>query len=281
MVPGPSLDRARVAEVLLSMGGSAVREKDDRLITHLREKDAPNDLERAFGARLGELPERAGWTLRARAVEDRDWRRAWKRGLGPRRVGDRWLVAPSWSPVTRGGDARVLRVDPGAAFGTGEHGTTRGMLRLLEDQVTPGDRVLDVGTGSGILAVAAARLGADRVVGIEQDPRALETARRNVGRNGVEDRVRLLKARVTPAFLRLLVPPRYDVLTANLSTAPLVILLPGFRAALAAEGRLLAGGVLEEERATVVRAARNASLGLVEEDRDEGWWSGRFEVGRD
>lgn len=263
------------------MGGSAVREKDDRLITHLRETDAPDDLERAFRARLGELAEREGWTLRARSVEDRDWRRAWKRGLGPRRVGDRWLVAPSWCPVTSEDSVRVLRIDPGAAFGTGEHGTTRGMLRLLEGEVNPGDRVLDVGTGSGILAVAAARLGADRVVGIEQDPRALETARRNAGRNGVEDRVRLLAARVTPAFLRLLVPPRYDVLTANLSTSLLVTLLPGFRAALAADGRLLTGGVLEDERATAVRAARAASLELVEEDRDEGWWSGRFEVGRD
>lgn len=262
------------------MGGSAVREKDDRLITHLRENDAPADLERAFRAHLGGLPEREGWTLRARPVEGMDWRRAWKRGLGPRRVGDRWLVAPSWSRVTRRGDARVLRIDPSAAFGTGEHGTTRGMLRLLEGEVAPGDRVLDVGTGSGILAVAAARLGAARIVGIEQDPRALETARRNVGRNGVEARVQLLAARVTPAFLRLLVPPRYDVLTANLSTASLVTLLPGFRAALAAEGRLLAGGVLEAERATFVRAAREANLELVAEDRDEGWWSGRFVVGR-
>jgi ribosomal protein L11 methyltransferase len=270
-----------VVEALLSMGGSAVQGKDDRLITHLRETDAPTDLERALRARLGELPGQEGWTLRACPVEDRDWRRVWKRGLGPRRVGDRWLVTPSWARVPSADGARVLRIDPGAAFGTGEHGTTRGMLRLLEGEVVPGARVLDVGTGSGILAVAAARLGADRVVGIEQDPRALETARRNVGRNGVEDRVQLLAARVTPAFLRLLVPPRYDVLTANLSTVSLVTLLPGFRAALAAEGRLLAGGVLEEERATVLQAAREARLELVEDDRDEGWWSGRFEVGRD
>lgn len=281
VVPGPSLDRTRVVEALLSMGGSAVREKDDRWITHLRESEAPADLEGAFRVGLGEPPGQEGWTLRSRPVAERDWRRAWKRGLGPRRVGDRWLVVPSWTPVPGGNGARVLRIDPGAAFGTGEHGTTRGMLRLLEGEVLPGDRVLDVGTGSGILAVAAARLGADRVVGIEQDPRALETARRNVRRNGVEDRVQLLAAGVTPAFLQLLVPPRYDVLTANLSTTSLVTLLPGFRAALAAEGRLLAGGVLGEERATVVRAARQASLELVAEDRDEGWWSGRFEVGRD
>ncbi|MFW6192065.1 MAG: 50S ribosomal protein L11 methyltransferase [Gemmatimonadota bacterium] len=270
-----------MAEALLSMGGSAVLEKEHRLITHLRESDAPADLERALRAHLGDPGEGEGWTVRARPVEDRDWRRTWKRGLGPRRVGDHWLVAPSWSPVPSGDGARVLRIDPGAAFGTGEHGTTRGMLRLLEGEVAPGDRVLDVGTGSGILAVAAARLGADRVVGIEQDLRALATARRNVGRNGVEDRVRLLAARVTPAFLRLLVPPPYDVLTANLSMASLVTLLPGLRAALAAEGRLLAGGVLDEERATVVRAARDAGLELVDDDRDEGWWSGRFEVGGD
>lgn len=269
--------RAAVSRILLTLGGSAVQERGRRLATYVRAKDAPADPAQALRSRLAELLGGDGWTVRVRRTRDRDWREAWKRGLGPRRVGRRWLVVPSWSRVDRGGDARILRIDPGAAFGTAEHGTTRGVLRLLETAVAPGDRVLDVGTGSGILSVAAVRLGASEVVALEEDPRAVETARRNVRGNGVEGRVRLIRAAATVDFLGLLVPPRYDVIVANLSTGLLVELMPGLVEALADGGHLLVGGVRAEERRAVLDAAAKLGFDPLTVDRDDGWWSARME----
>lgn len=269
--------RSAVARALLSLGGSAVQEVGHRMLTYVRAEDAPADLEGAVRDRLEDLPEATSWTLHLRHAEGRDWRQAWKRGLGPRRVGRRWLVAPSWSPVGDPGDARILRIDPGTAFGSGEHETTRSLLRLLEDAARAGDRVLDVGTGTGILAVGAARLGARRVVAVDRDPGAVEAARRTVRLNRARDRVHVVRLEATAELLRLLVPPAYDLVAANLSTDVLVPLLPGLRAALSAKGRLLVGGVLTEERDVVVAAARERGLEPIREDLDGGWWSGRFE----
>jgi ribosomal protein L11 methyltransferase len=174
------------------------------------------------------------------------------------------------------------------AFGTGEHATTRGALRALESAVRPGDRVLDVGTGSAILAIAAARLGAGEVLAVESDPDALENAEDNLRRNGVADQVELLHGVVDDEFLALLGPARFDLIVANVLSGVLVPLLPAFLAALApagqgrderGPGRLILGGILEEEAESVIDAAREAGFTLTAEDFEDEWWGGLFRVG--
>lgn len=280
-VPSPSGDeedprRRALVAALVALGGTAVREREGSLRTFL---PPPDDL-RGFldGARerLAAAVEGAPPEVRWSWVGGRDWRREWRRGLEPRRVGRRLVVTPSWAdPPTEPGDA-VVRIDPGMAFGTGEHGTTRGALRLLERAVDPGDRVLDVGTGSGVLAIAAALLGAGRVVALEEDRRAVGTARENVALNGVAGRVRLLRLEATPEVLRLAAPPRFDVVVANILAPVLSPLLEPFRAVTADEGRLILGGILEEEAEATVREARDAGWELEARNRDEGWWTGSF-----
>jgi ribosomal protein L11 methyltransferase len=127
--------------------------------------------------------------LRGRRVREEDWADAWKRFFGVEHVGRRLVVCPSWRRYRPAPGEIVVRLDPGMAFGTGQHPTTRLCLTLLETHLRPGDRVLDLGTGSGILAIAAALLGAGEVLALDVDAVAVKVAKANAAANGVEDRV--------------------------------------------------------------------------------------------
>jgi ribosomal protein L11 methyltransferase len=168
----------------------------------------------------------------------------------------------------------VVVVDPGMAFGTAEHGTTRGALRLLDRALRPGERLLDVGAGSGILAVAAAMLGAEGVTAVEGDPVAGEYARENVARNGVADRVRWMEAWADPALLISLGP--VDGILANIESGVLRRLLPGLRGALRRGGWLILSGLLGEEWEAFAGEVAQAGFTLVEGDADGEWRSAWF-----
>lgn len=267
--------RALVAG-LVRLGGGAVEEEDGSLRTFLPAPDRPEDVLEEARRRLAEAVDGPAPEVRWRWVDHRDWRRAWRRGLEPRRPGERVVVAPSWSDPDPGPEDILVEIDPGMAFGTGEHGTTRGTLRLLERAVSRDDRVLDVGTGSGVLAAAAAGLGAGRVVALEKDAGAAETARENLRRNGAAGRCRVVHLEATAGVLRLMAPPRFDVVAANILAPVLVPLLGPFREVTGDDGRLILGGILEEEAEEAVGPARRAGWRLEEEDRDDGWWTGLF-----
>lgn len=269
-------ERRRLTATLLALGGAAVQEAEGRLLTHVPEPRAPPEFLREARHRLDRAVEGSGGQLALGWVEDRDWAERWRRSLEARRVGRRLVVVPEGADPELGADDLALRLDPGMAFGSGEHGTTRGMLRLMEAAVSNGDRVLDVGTGSGILSVAAVRLGAERVVALDVDPDALEVARRNLERNGTAGSVDLLRARATPALLALLEPLRFEVIAANILAPVLRPLLDPLRALAAADGDLILGGILEEEAGGMRAAARDAGWRVRAEDRDDGWWAVRL-----
>jgi ribosomal protein L11 methyltransferase len=167
----------------------------------------------------------------------------------------------------------VVDIDPQMAFGTGEHATTRGCLRLLDDALRPGDRVLDVGSGSAILAITAAMLGAAEAIAVEYDPDANLNARENLERNGVEERVRIVEAMADPALLREL--GRFDLLLANILSGVIRPLLPSFRQALGGDphGRLIVSGILRTEAPGVMHDAEAAGFRVVRIDEEEEWWS--------
>lgn len=177
-------------------------------------------------------------------VAEQDWVRRTQAQFGPIRVaGDFWIV-PSWSQVPDPA-AITLRLDPGLAFGSGSHPTTRLCLEWLRDGINGGESVLDYGCGSGILAIAAARLGALRVAGIDVDPQALRASADNARIN-----------EVTGAFVGpdALPPGRYDVVVANILTNPLRMLAPAIAARVAVGGRLALSGILEEQAQSVADA---------------------------
>ncbi|MDQ3555848.1 MAG: 50S ribosomal protein L11 methyltransferase, partial [Gemmatimonadota bacterium] len=231
-VAAPEL-RALAAEALLALGGGAVEERGEWLVTYL---PAPPALDAFLGEariRLRDAVPGADYVqLDWRWQEDEDWALRWKQGLEPRKLSARLVVKPSWTDWDAAPGETVIEVDPQMAFGTGEHATTRGCLRLLDGCIRPGDRVLDVGSGSAILSIAAGRLGAREVRAVEYDPDANLNARPNVAANGVADRVRIVEQMADPRLLAEL--GDFDLVLANILSGIIRPLLPAFRDALRA-----------------------------------------------
>jgi len=263
---------AMVAELLVELGGQAVQETAGRLETYV---PPPADVDgwlatarASIASVAAELASDIAW----RWEPNRDWSHEWRAGLGARRVGRHFVVTPSWvAPATSPGE-HVLVIDPEMAFGTGEHATTRGALRLLERVVRPGHRVLDVGAGSAILAIGAAMMGAEHVLAVECDPDAIGNARDNVVRNGVAERVEIVQALVDDAFLTRH-GAEFDVILANVLSGVLKPLLSGFRGALRPGGHLVLGGILTDEAGEMRAAIDRSGLRIVLEDVEDEWWS--------
>ena len=225
-------------------------------------------------AAVGET-ERALWHLQAfglgpvgglevRSVDDADWTDAWKQHYVAQRIG-RVLIDPSWAPSeAREGEVRIV-LDPGMAFGTGLHPTTRGCLELLQLVAPMPSEILDVGCGSGILSLAALRLGASRAVGLDTDPLAIEATRGNAERNGLGAQVEARLGTLGDA------DKRYELVLANLVAAVLVQLAPNLADHLAPTGTLLASGIIEPRATEVIDAMAAAGMRAAER-RDDGEW---------
>ena len=265
---------ARLAEGLLAAGATAVEERTDRVITYLQpaEGEDPAHYVAELARQLRAFHDGEAPVIEWDWLPDVDWGEEWKRGLQPRRVGERIIVAPSWTETEAGPDDVLIVIDPQMAFGTGEHASTRGTLRLLERHVRAGTRVLDVGTGSAVLAIAAARLGAREVVAVETDGDSLINARENIERNRVADRITLEHRHVDAAYLHAVTPP-FDLIVANILSSVIVPLLSALHAALAPDGTLVVAGILQAEAERVEKAAAREGFRLLQQDCEEEWWS--------
>lgn len=263
-----------VAEALLELGGRAVEERDGWLYTHVEAPEDPEAFEERARMLLAAGTGAADLQLRVAWRDHVDWSEAWKRGLEPRRITDRLVVTPSWHAFDAEPGDLVIVLDPGMAFGTAEHGTTRGCLRLLDRAVVPGTRIADIGAGSGILSIAAAALGAAQVVAVEGDPLAVEALEENVRRNGALDRVQWREQWADAGFLQTLGP--LDGIVANIESGVLGPLLPGFAATLEDSGWLILSGILGEEWDEMEASAETCGFATVDVDRDGIWRSGWF-----
>ena len=207
--------------------------------------------------------------LEIRELDDKeDWRNSWKKHFTLLRVGRNLVIKPSWveyEPVA--GDV-VIELDPGLAFGTGYHPTTYTCLEALEDVITPGCAMLDVGTGSGILSIAAARLGAGRITAVDIDGQAVRAARRNFKRTGVLERVQTATGSVPGPAIR---GQTYDVAVANISARGVGLVAPGIPDALAADGVFIASGIIVEQHAVAVDAIEKSGLAISETLQREDW----------
>jgi ribosomal protein L11 methyltransferase len=261
----------------------------------------PQDIEKIHQAcnisSSGDSPDsQALPTPQIRFLAEADWAEAWKSGYGVLHIGHRLVIRPTWRDYTPEPGELVIALDPGMAFGSGLHPTTRLCLKALEDymgpdqaglgptqaRVRPGASVLDVGTGSGILAIAAARLGASRVLALDTDPLAVRVARENVALNQVESVVRVEVGTVQisnpkshipnlHAPLSTLHSPPWDLVVANILAETIIDLEPALAANLSPGGILVVSGIIAERTDAVLASLRQNGLSLVER-RDDGDW---------
>jgi len=227
---------------------------DDRL------EDRLASLKDALAALPGYGVTGAGTNLTLRYVEEADWANAWKAFYKPFRVGRRLVVTPPWEhPELAAADISLV-IDPGMAFGTGSHPTTQLCLVALEDHVMPGASVADIGTGSGILAIAAAKLGARPVAANDNDPLAVRIARENAAANSVS-------IKVTDA----LPTGRYDMVVANILADVIIGMATELHGLVAPNGILIASGIIDTREADVRKALEGAGLTHVETHRQTEW----------
>lgn len=210
----------------------------------------------------------AGTELTLRTVEEADWANAWKAYYKPFRVGRRLVVTPPWESPELEADDIPLVIDPGMAFGTGSHPTTQLCLTALEDFVQPGMAVADVGTGSGILAIAAAKLGASPVAASDNDTLAVKIARENAAANGVSVTV-----------TEELPSGTYDVLVANILADVIIGLAVDLIAPLVPGGLLIASGIIDTRETDVQSALHALGLSHVETRRQGEWVAIVFRTG--
>jgi ribosomal protein L11 methyltransferase len=218
-------------------------------------------LARSFGADPGAF-------VSAAEITDFGWAEKWKEHFKPRRIGRRITVKPSWETYSPAPGEIVLTIDPGQAFGTGTHETTQMCLRLLEDvfDAAPAPRrVLDIGTGTGILGIAAARLDASFTLGIDVDPKGVEVAGENARNNGVEDR---FQAATTPLSC---VEGRYDLILANVLAEILVDLKQEIADRLEPVGTLILSGILTEKSDWVVKEYGDVGFTLAGKKEEDQW----------
>lgn len=272
-IPVPEAAGEAVADTLKAAGADGVAEEWRAGQDYVRAfwKDAPlaraahetlAALERLVAA--GVLEHAPAFTLTS--MEDQDWLEGWKQFFSPFEISPRLAVTPSWEKFTpHQGQATVI-LDPGMAFGTGTHGTTYTCLQALSDYLQPGLRVCDVGTGSGILAIAAVKLDAGSVIATDNDDLAVRVARENAELNGVGERIDFCVSSLLDG-----VDGPFDLITANILAPVIIELVPQLSRVLAPGGIFISSGYIVEQEADIRAALEQAGHRVEKRYERENW----------
>ena len=260
VVPGGDRDAALAA--LFEAGAQGVHEDGAALVTHFPPESDVEGIARVV------RDADPGADVVLGHASDTDWSEAWKALLSTQVVGS-LCIAPPW--LAAGLDLeRTIVIDPGMAFGTGDHPTTRGVTRLMQKLPMSGARVADLGAGSAVLAIAAAKLGARTVTAVELDPDAIGNAIENVERNGVADVVHVVEG---DALLLLPLIAPVDIVLANIVSSVHLALLPAVASSLSDNGRVVLSGILRDESAMMREYFDRSGWTMVDEDVEDIWWS--------
>ncbi|MEO5579800.1 MAG: 50S ribosomal protein L11 methyltransferase [Gemmatimonadaceae bacterium] len=246
---------------LFLAGSTGVQEDGQDIVTHFPSGSFTQKLRDSIAVAD---PGATVVTANAAAIDYSEWRAA----VVSHRIGG-LTVAPPWL-ASDGEEGRTIVIDPAMAFGTGEHATTRGVIRLMQQIPEISGLVADLGSGSAILSIAAAKLGAAMVAAIEVDADAIGNAHENVAANGVADRVHVIDGDAA-LMLPLLAP--VDVVLANIVSSVLLCMLPAIAEAVRVNGYAILSGILVEERTMMLAAIGEGDWRIAGEDTEAGWWS--------
>ena len=254
--------RDRLIAALFGVGAQGVHEDANQLVTHFPPRTNLDEVMEALHTVDADV------SIETSPVPDIDWSEAWKSRISIQQAGE-IAIAPPWLVGDRD-LSRTVVIEPGMAFGTGDHATTRGVVRLLPSVLRVGNTVADLGAGSAVLAIAAAKLGASRVYAIELDGEAIPDAEENVERNGVADRVHVFEG--DAATLLPLVAPVHVVL-ANIISSVLIEVLPVISLCLTPDGAAILSGILFDEREMMLTVLQSNGWRVMLEDHEDIWWS--------
>ncbi len=233
--------------------------------------DTPSAAERCMllEAHLQALRHRHGGRYRIsyQQMDETDWSEAWKQFFWPQRVDDHLVIKPTWREFKAEKEDLVLEIDPGMAFGTGTHPTTVLCLRLIGKYLQPHDRFLDIGTGSGILMVAAARMGAKLVHGVDNDEVAVAVAQKNMNLNQIDPKmVSLYCSDLTRSIVA-----QYEMVSANILSEVILLLSDDVPRVLAPEGLFICSGIIEKNKQTVLAKLASVGFTILEVAEQENW----------
>ena len=240
------------------------------LVTYFPMDDLVGDRLQKVQQFLDQLPE---WDISAgrssvslKAIQEADWAEEWRSSFSPQKIGDCIVVAPTWIEIVPKPSEVLIRLDPGMAFGTGQHPTTRLSIRLLEKTIKGNEILVDIGTGSGILSIAAAKLGASSIDAVDLDETTLPVASNNFRLNDVESVIHLQAGNGLDVC-----SGEYDVIIANILTKVLLPMIPKFSRFLNARGVVILSGIMKQEAAQVVNALKLHQLSPIDIEQDEEW----------
>ncbi|MAE04699.1 MAG: 50S ribosomal protein L11 methyltransferase [Nitrospinae bacterium] len=278
-VKTPAAAHDIVANYLIERGSPGVVSRGHQVRAYFPASMNASSLEadiRRFLKGIGDIyPGVGSGTLHWKNLVERNWNSSWRKYFTVLRIGRSLLIKPPWLKPQRIGRRQVINLEPGMAFGTGTHATTRGCLEFLEEVVVAGRgrdlKALDVGTGSGILAIALAKMGVNRVVALDLDPVAVKVARENLQRNEVEEFVCLKRAGVEG------IHGNFGVVVANLTAEPIIELAPKFRRRVSRGGHLILSGILGTQKTEVATRFVPDSFVLLRQKRRGEWVTLHFQ----
>lgn len=254
-------NRTGVIDALFLAGSTGVHEDGQAIITHLPHGTSVEQLRDSIAIADPDA------TLVTGESQVGHWT-AWRAAVGSHRVG-KLTIAPPWLAAATDAATTVV-IEPAMAFGTGEHATTRGVIRLMQRIPAISGFVADLGAGSAVLSIAAAKLGASRVAAVELDPDAIGNALENIAANDASDRVHVIEGDAA-SILPLLAP--VDIVLANIISSVLIELLPVIASAVGAGGHVILSGILTEERSMMLDVIGGLEWSVLDEDVDGAWWS--------
>ena len=257
----PESNRDGVIAALFKAGSQGVQEDGDSVVTHFPSDALISDISHLIKSADPHADISIG---ESSDIDFSEWRGT----VAPQRLGD-LVVSPPWR-ATEFESTRTIVIEPGMAFGTGEHQTTRGVLRLMQGVIRDGDVVADLGAGSAVLSIAAIKLGAARVAAVEVDYDSIGNAEENIHLNRCGSKIEVIEGDAN-TLLPLLAPVR--VVLANIISSVLIPMLPTIRSALAPDGQVILSGFLVDERDQILAAIEENGFVREREDTEDAWWS--------